>query len=479
MANTNSAVLELSVVPPIHLEKRIEYLIQYPHGCLEQTVSSAFPQLYLSNFTKLTASELSSIETNVNKAISKLSTMQSGSGAFGFWSSGTAHINDWANVYAGHFLVEAQKQGYSSAGVLLNSWKSGQRRLANSWRSRDRNSNITQAYRLYTLALAQNASLPAMNRFRESVKSDPISQWLLATAYYHAGESDAARKISAEAVVTAPSYSAPGITFGSTTRDNALMLLCMAEMKNSSHAKRIADIIASELSSNKWLSTQTTSFALLSLSKLYGTNRGSTSFSYTATINGKKEKQNSNFPIVTMPVDNIPASGMPIEIENSNSSQQIFVTVNSVGSPPPGEETIINTGMELAVSYNGSRSGVTDISRIGQGEDVTITIAIQNTTTQVLENLALTHIIPSGWTIHNTRFESGATATDVTYQDYRYDRVLTYFTLKPNETKTITTMINASFAGRYYLPSISVKDMYIPNIQAATEGQWVEVVKEK
>ena len=34
-------------LPPFNLQKRLQFLIQYPHGCLEQTLSTAFPQLYL------------------------------------------------------------------------------------------------------------------------------------------------------------------------------------------------------------------------------------------------------------------------------------------------------------------------------------------------------------------------------------------------------------------------------------------------
>ena len=53
-------------------------------------------------------------------------------------------------------------------------------------------------------------------------------------------------------------------------------------------------------------------------------------------------------------------------------------------------------------------------------------------------DLALTHIMPSGWEIYNERMidhPEQATSTDTnnsyTYRDIRDDRVLTYFNLKP------------------------------------------------
>ena len=37
IGGTNSATIELSSIPPMNLDKRLKYLIRYPHGCIEQT----------------------------------------------------------------------------------------------------------------------------------------------------------------------------------------------------------------------------------------------------------------------------------------------------------------------------------------------------------------------------------------------------------------------------------------------------------
>ena len=47
------ATIEISSIPSINLEKRLDYLIQYPYGCIEQTISSVFPQLVLNQLTDL------------------------------------------------------------------------------------------------------------------------------------------------------------------------------------------------------------------------------------------------------------------------------------------------------------------------------------------------------------------------------------------------------------------------------------------
>ncbi|MDQ2863438.1 MAG: MG2 domain-containing protein, partial [Bacteroidota bacterium] len=51
--STSKATLEISSIPSINLEKRLDYLIMYPHGCIEQTTSAVFPQLVLNQLTDL------------------------------------------------------------------------------------------------------------------------------------------------------------------------------------------------------------------------------------------------------------------------------------------------------------------------------------------------------------------------------------------------------------------------------------------
>ncbi|MCH2043870.1 MAG: MG2 domain-containing protein, partial [Saprospiraceae bacterium] len=69
---TNGVLLEVSSIPPINLNKRLEYLIRYPHGCIEQTTSSGFPQLVVSNLTPLDEDKKNEIEKNINATILRI-----------------------------------------------------------------------------------------------------------------------------------------------------------------------------------------------------------------------------------------------------------------------------------------------------------------------------------------------------------------------------------------------------------------------
>ena len=119
-----------------------------------------------------------------------------------------------------------------------------------------------------------------------------------------------------------------------------------------------------------------------------------------------------------------------------------------------------------------------DIARVSQGKDLLITVTVRNLTRRNLPNLALSHLLPSGFQIHNARYTlPGQVPGQLDYQDIRDDRVYSYFSLKPEETKFITIHVNASFAGRFYLPGIRVEAMYDADVYAATVGQWLNIVR--
>ncbi|HTE41634.1 MAG TPA: alpha-2-macroglobulin family protein, partial [Steroidobacteraceae bacterium] len=117
LSGTNVASLEVSSIPPLNLERRLQYLIQYPHGCLEQTTSAMFPQLFLSSLMKIDDVRKRQIEANVNGGIARLALFQQAHGGFSYWPGYETAANFdpravWSSNYVGHFLLEAERLGY-------------------------------------------------------------------------------------------------------------------------------------------------------------------------------------------------------------------------------------------------------------------------------------------------------------------------------------------------------------------------------
>ena len=98
-------------MPTIDFSRRLQYLIEYPHGCVEQTTSAVFPQLFLNDVADIDESRKQSIQKNVTAGIVRLGSFQLPNGGFSYWQ-GNPVADDWGSSYAGHFLIEAETKGY-------------------------------------------------------------------------------------------------------------------------------------------------------------------------------------------------------------------------------------------------------------------------------------------------------------------------------------------------------------------------------
>ena len=125
--------------------------------------------------------------------------------------------------------------------------------------------DLTQAYRLYLLALAKSAELGAMNRLKEFKYISPEAKWRLAAAYKLAGQDNTALQLISGLPVTFNTSHPPGVTYGSDTRDEAMVLETLTLMGRRTLAADLVNTIAAKLSQDEWYSTQTTAYSLLRL----------------------------------------------------------------------------------------------------------------------------------------------------------------------------------------------------------------------
>jgi len=150
--------------------------------------------------------------------------------------------------------------------------------------------------------------------------------------------------------------------------------------------------------------------------------------------------------------------------------------------PPTGQPPVFRTGINFVrvdVIVSDKSGNTVQPEQLNQGSDYVATVTVTNLSERKLDNLALSHIVPSGWELHNTRLGSvqAKSPEGIDYQDIRDDRVLSYFTIGARETKTVEVSFNAAYQGSYYLPSVSVEAMYDATKHAQSRGQWVKVAK--
>ncbi len=477
---TNSATIEVSNIPPINLEARMRYLIRYPHGCVEQTVSSVFPQLYLTDFVDLPDEAVKETEENIKAAIEKLKKFQRSDGSFSYWP-GQSYYNEWGTSYAGHFLVEASNKGYSVPKSMIRDWVKFQKKQANAWKksARYRNSDLGQSYRLYGLALAESPAKGAMNRMREEGGYSIAAGWRLAAAYALIGQPEAGKDIVKNLSYDIPAYREMSYSYGSDTRDRAMILEAMILLGDKDKAGKLLIDISKRLSNqNYWMSTQETSYSLLAVGKYLKVNELSASMNCTYSFNGKSENAKTVYPYFKKELA-IKTGQNKLLVKNEGKGM-IYVRISNTGTPVAGNEQPSAQNVSMNVKYFDSKNQVINPTSLNQGDDFFAQVTISNHSYNgEIKELALTQVFPSGWEIVNARMDETATAdngSSFTYQDFRDDRVMTYFDLGKGRSKTFTIKLIAAYAGRYYQPGITCEAMYDNSINARTKGEWVEVM---
>jgi len=477
VSGTSEAAIEFSTLPPMDFTRRLQYLIQYPHGCVEQTTSSAFPQLYLADIFDLTYDKKQDMDANIKKAIDRLGHFQTPNGGMSYWM-GQNTADDWGTSYAGHFMIEAQKKGYVMPLTFMNNWLKYQQQAARDWRASNRYYyyDLAQAYRLYTLALAGHPDLASMNRLREHGKLSNDGKWRLAAAYALAGQKEVAKKVSLTANIDFKPVRGDYYTYGSTNRNRAMAMETML-LTGDTKSREMAQYLAKELSSNKWMSTQTTAYSLLAMAKMVEVNGGKAVKVHYAVNNAKAETIKSQKAIAQRKLI-ISDGDNSLKITNDQANV-VYVRVLNSGILPLGQELAEKRNLGLQIEYRGTNGNHIDVTKLSQGTDFKARVTISNLKSENLHDIALTQIFPSGWEIVNTRFTDygSSTGNQAEFTDIRDDRVNFYFDLDSRKAKTFTVQLNASYLGNYYLPGIQAEAMYDNDYFVRTKGKWIEVVK--
>ena len=478
---TNSAVLELSTIPPINLEKRLNYLIQYPHGCIEQTTSAVFPQLYLNDLMDLDNNQLKEVQKNIKKALLKYNSFQTSSGGFSYWPSYSDYVDQWGTNYAGHFIIEAKNKGYKIPIGLLENWTRYQTSKANEWyfdKSRSsyyqRSSQLQQSYRLYTLALSGKPALSAMNKMRNYSKLSNLSRWRLASAYLLIGRKDVAEDLIAGLSHSIDEYNGSSLTYGSKIRDKSIILEVLTLLKDYDECKEVMDIIANELASENYMNTQTTAYSLMAISKFVSFSGSAKSFTFD--YNSESNKTESAFHQINLEVL---SNNRNIKLKNT-SENLLFASLQIKGIPMyDGKPMNEDNKIKMEIKYFSIDHLPLNPEKIEQGTDFYVEAKITNIGKYDYENIALSQLFPSGWEIRNTRMdlveEKGG--SNITYQDIRDDRVYSYFNVDQNKTIIVKIQLNASYLGKFYLPIVNCEDMYNHSVNAKEGGRWVEVIE--
>lgn len=459
---TNEGKVSIYSMIPLNIFDRLEFLTSYPHGCLEQTVSKAFPLLYLNRLLEIDDVTKQTMNNNVTTVISDINAYMRSDYSMSNWRGGN-YVNPWTEIYAAHFLVEAKENGYNVPSNLLEKIMSYHASKANAWRYNvdAPTSDVIQAYRLYVLALYGKPSTAAMNRFK-SENLQPLSKTLLSAAYSLSGKTKVAKTLLEDADYQSTKWQSDYyISYGSYLRDLAFGVYAeMLAGSDESFIQPYINIIAEKLSAKDWLDTQTTAVAIFVLGKYADKNNlVASALNAVVSVDGNTNAINTSRPSAV--VNFVPKNQTNIKVENK-SNNPFYASVYTKGAVAEYDTEESGYYYKMTVKYY-SKDNNKEINpaSLQQNAEFYAKIVVENPNEYQVTEGALSFIVPAGWEINNERlFDDGASYGGCNYVDIRDDRANFYFDLKPYDKIELTVYLTAVYAGSYTMPPVRCDDMY-------------------
>jgi hypothetical protein len=429
----------------------------YSYECGEQLSSRGLTMVSL--LPMLSEEDAADAKTLIPTLINKLYARQNSDGGFAYWTGGKS--DTWVSSMAGHFLTTASKAGFEVNSGVLKNWKSYQQKMSQVFRVAGDNffSNLDEAYRLYTMALAGDAQVSGMNRLKEAGNIGDRACYMLAAAYALSGKAALAKGLLEGISKDFPEYEPYNLTYGTSYRDRMVALDALALCGNISEAIEVASEPA-----DRYMSTQETAFAAVAYRHLY--DKVPTS---GVKVNiGSKTIQADKSLVQTLAEE---------QVVKNESDGPVYGTL--VKTHRTAVRTATSNGLKLEIKYTSAENGAAvNPASLPQGTRFVATVKVINTSTlKGYENLALGFPVPSGWEIQNERLTGGASEDGYDHKDIRDDRVNWFFALPAGRSKTFTVQLRAAYEGRYMLPSVVAEAMYEPAVQAASASGIAVVTK--
>ena len=461
MNGTQEGNITVASLIPVDFYSRLNYLSTYPYGCLEQVVSSAFPQLYFNYFIQQDEASEAKTRDAIEAGIAAMKSYQKADFSLSNWVGGN-YTDPWTEIYALHFLTEAKNQGFDVADYLYDGMVKHQGDIAKAWANNPdfKPGETIQAYRLFVLALAGAPEMGALNRFKDLKMNYKLSSVLTAATYAQVGKKNMVSQFwpaIQEGEFMSDYYS----SFGSTTRDLAFLtyseMLCSKDdALIQGHVNDLCEI----LNSGRWLDTQSTAFALFTLGK-YAEKVGTSNSPIAATVKMNGDERTVSTNRGSMGYAITPKLGTN-KVEVANKAEQ-KITAKVYTKVAVAEYETQETGnlIKMNVNYFDKNGAALNPATLPMGKDFSVTITVENPSEYRVTELALSYYLASGWEIVNDRLMGlDAEFDGAKHLDIRDDRAYWFFDLSPKSKKTFTLKLNATYEGSYMLPAVRCEDMY-------------------
>ncbi|MDP6932154.1 MAG: MG2 domain-containing protein [Myxococcota bacterium] len=464
----------------------LHQLMDYPHGCIEQTTSKTRPLLYVSNLLDLSSSNGSKpndVADMIQHGVDRVLSMQTPSGGFGYWP-GASYPHTWGTAYGSHMLLDAREAGYP---VPADALEDALDYLQNVVENQSGGARDT-AYPHYVLALA-GKGLPARAlatlepllessaRDRRNTRAETV--YLLQASLYLSGDRRYETELKRPEVELSTRRNANDHLFYAALREAGLVLATYRDLFGREGAQELTEEIAKEMARrNVRYSTQEIAWAVTGLGKtvLAGTETG---FEGALTVDGRTVTADDGGDSWSL-VAASRAQSVQLKVD-AGEEGYLLVSTRGASATEPVERH--HEKLSLSRTLRTLKGEEIDPTDVELGDTVYLHLLLENHGRRAIPNLALTDRIAAGWEIENPRIGVDAlppwagevSGWEPDHMDVRDDRIHVFGGLPAGESCEVIYAVRAVTAGTFSQPEASLEAMYDPDLLVRVAGQTIEI----
>ncbi|KTC93198.1 alpha-2-macroglobulin family protein [Legionella cincinnatiensis] len=441
------------------------YLDNYPYGCTEQLTSKALPLLAMNNQTGF-GEETKQVHEKVNDTVQMLSQRQMSNGAFSYWPGlGDNDGNDFASVYAMHFLTEARTQGFNVPNDLFFNGINYLKTLA-SQNVSDMEAARIQAYAIYVLTRNEIVTTNYLANLQLYLEKDKTKAWqkdittvYIAASYQLLQSHDEANQLIG---LYKPQNNQAYVTdfYNSAIADAQYLYIVAKHFPNllpqvgNQLLMRLIEAI-----NNNEINTVLSGYTSLALGA-YHQNVSNDAASALSMTKIMANNQKMNVPITNSNYQKTEIDNAVQKIQFNNPDKQtFFYQLMQSGFNRIMPDTPLKQGLEIFREYKDSKGNAINSTTLGS--EIEVHIHIRALESDYLPNIAIEDLLPGGFEVVNDSVKNDT----MDYIDIREDRV-NFFGGIDSSAKEIVYKIKAVNIGKYIVPPAYAEAMYNPNTKA-------------
>lgn len=477
-----SAEITLSGAPAARLAPLLRGLLEYPYGCLEQTVSQAFPLLFLSAPEALLPDAVltpEGVKTRIRMAAQRVLDMQRSNGGFAYWPRSDQGFA-WGSVYAMHFLAEAKRRGYEipsarlAAGVdfLYREVLDRGGSLENTPAAAVQRANA--AYACRAVAAAGRPARNWMRTLRERAdRLDPESRLHLAAAFAEDGDRRTAlallEPIPGEA--SEPSGPLAAAVLHSPLRRAALRAeVWQRQAPEHPRARTACRRLLEQLGRRRWLNTQEKAWSLMALSSLTAEPPAPASL---RLVQGAHPREETLAPGESRRLTLDPADGERVLLENTGEREVWFqARVSGYSRTHAAAKPVGNDVLRVRRTWLDRDGKVLEKPEAALGDLLVARIEVTAASGR-LDHLVLEDLLPAGLEPEESTqvletllpWVKQANSMAVRHVEIRDDRVLV-FPAPVHGRRSWHYAVRAVTPGTYRAAPIAAESMYDGTLRA-------------